>query len=679
MIINEARFVLYNPAQDSLSVKISTIDVNCHEIAHQWFGDLVTNDWWTDIMLHESFAAYFEDYLITAGWPNQAVYWDTYYVASSIEGGLQYDTFNSVPIIVDKAMFDGGVYSKGSALLRMLASVITPSAYQEGLQNYLNKYKFSTADHEMLFGAITETLQNYPSIVDWCKLPLNVSTFMDPWFKQPHYPVLMVSYDDTTNSYLVSQEPFVYYYNYTWAVPFYAKQIGGSGLKLYWSAPSCDGSLSTSVARIPSSSDGAMLVNFDSRTFARVQYDDYSFQKILNALSSGDTTFTDNSVVRLILDEIAIVKKNRNIGRAASYLRTLRILSASLRNNGTNSGGVIFAVQDLINELVSLSLDSYEKDLFNQYFTNILTPLYTRTGWRQNSTEDWNLSSLQEILLVYAVQFNIGDARAQAMSQFSNLISKCNGTSDFINCNNVPISLRPAVYCGAAISGGSNIFNTLAGFLKSAKNAYSFQKTEISALVSGMACTQDTASINKFLNYAFLTPNLSPSDILKLRTNPLVSDIIYDFISTKYASVSYTPNGLYYALTTMTSSWITQKRINQLTSLRKNIDDQLTANDKKVFDSVIAVVVARSPIGLGDRAEMIRFFYDEYVPIGKYPWMKRLPTGVLVPQSYQLSVLPYIPNKSFVYLSEKNFTYDANVTVSLIYEQMCETILLTFR
>jgi len=479
LIINEARFVLYNPNQDTISQKISTVDVNCHEIAHQWFGDLVTNDWWTDIMLHESFAAYFEDYLINTAWPTQSVFWDTYYIASSIEDGLQYDTFNSVPIIVDVAMFEGGVYSKGSALLRMLESVITSNAYQAGLQNYLNKYKFSTADHEMLFAAITETLQNYTQIVDWCKNPLNVSTFMDPWFEQPHYPVLTVTYDHVTNAYFIAQQPFVYYYNYTWAVPFQAKQINETKVGQYWSGPSCDGSQSSpSVVQIPSTSDYPLLVNFDSRTFARVQYDDYTFEKILNTLSSGAFSFTDNSIVKLILDELAIVKRDRSMGQTTSYLRSLRILAAALRNNGTNSGGIIIAVQDFLNELVSISLDSYEKDLFNRYFNNILTPIYTRTGWRQNDTEDWNLSILQETLLLYAVRFNLGDARSQALNKFSNLISKCNGTNDFISCNNVPISLRPAVYCGAAISTGSATFGILVQFLKSAKTTYSFRKTE---------------------------------------------------------------------------------------------------------------------------------------------------------------------------------------------------------
>src|SRR5690606_2068697 len=170
---------------------------------------------------------------------------------------------------------------------------------------------------------------------------------------------------------------------------------------------------------------------------------------------------------RLILDELAIVKRDRSMGQTTSYLRSLRILAAALKNNGTNSGGVIVAVRDFLDELVSVSLDSHEKDLFNQYCNSILTPIYTRTGWRQNDTEDWNLSTLQETLLVYAVRFNLGDARSQALAKFSDLISKCNGTDDFISCNNVPISLRPAVYCGTAISTGSTTFNALVQFLKS--------------------------------------------------------------------------------------------------------------------------------------------------------------------------------------------------------------------
>lgn len=63
--------------------------------------------------------------------------------------------------------------------------------------------------------------------------------------------------------------------------------------------------------------------------------------------------------------------------------------------------------------------------------------------------------------------------------------------------------------------------------------------------------------------------------------------------------------------------------------------------------------------------KIIRHFYDFYAPIGAIPWVKQLPQGMILPISYDLTVQPYIPNKSFTYSAEKNFTYDGTVTVNV--------------
>lgn len=139
---------------------------------------------------------------------------------------------------------------------------------------------------------------------------------------------------------------------------------------------------SPSGVRIPSTSDGPILINFDSTTFARIEYDDYSFQKIVDSLNSKDYAYSDNTLVRLISDEHAIFQRNRKIGQMASYLRTLKMTAAALTNAGTNSVGVFLTAKQVIDEMISLGMDSYENDLFNVRKQKIMRAFLCVTGAR---------------------------------------------------------------------------------------------------------------------------------------------------------------------------------------------------------------------------------------------------------------------------------------------------------
>uniref|UniRef100_A0AC34RAD9 Aminopeptidase n=1 Tax=Panagrolaimus sp. JU765 TaxID=591449 RepID=A0AC34RAD9_9BILA len=279
-------------------------------------------------------------------------------------------------------------------------------------------------------------------------------------------------------------------------------------------------------------------------------------------------------------------------------------------------------------------------------------------------------------MLPYAVRFDIGDARAQALVYFSNLMSKCQTDPDFVKCNNVPKPIRTAVYCGAAIKGNIDTFMVLTGFLRSARTTYSFRNAEVKALVTGMACAQDQVSLTRYFNFAFSGGNLQPSDLMVLTSNPKAADALYDFVLNNFLTVTTLTDGLEYALGAITANWITPARAQQIQKLKDQLADQLDNKSKQLFDDAITSINIRSPTAMSDRAEIIRHFYDYYAPIGAIPWPKQLPQGMVKPISYDLTVQPYIPNKSYVYLAEKNFTYDGTVTVLFQALQNLQSIVL---
>lgn len=129
-------------------------------MAHQWFGDLVTNEWWSEIMLHESMARYFDTFA-PHEYPQPISFTDPYYVQVEQERLLQYDSDlgNIRPFIVPDGSFDAITYDKGACLMRMLSAALGKDVFQLGLQNYLKKFQLGNANHTQFFDELTKVCQ----------------------------------------------------------------------------------------------------------------------------------------------------------------------------------------------------------------------------------------------------------------------------------------------------------------------------------------------------------------------------------------------------------------------------------------------------------------------------------------------------------------------------------------
>jgi len=149
IIYNESN-LLYDPAQSSIETKQRTFEVIAHEVAHQWFGDLVTAASWDEIWLNEAFATWMQDKAtanFNADWqiPLNSVLWrqrvrrgDAGPATRAIRSGPVYET-----AVFD--VFDGVTYTKGGAVLAMIESYIGPDAFRHGLAAYFEGQKLSNA------------------------------------------------------------------------------------------------------------------------------------------------------------------------------------------------------------------------------------------------------------------------------------------------------------------------------------------------------------------------------------------------------------------------------------------------------------------------------------------------------------------------------------------------------
>ncbi len=176
--------LLVDEDHSSISNKQWVALVIAHEIAHQWFGNLVTMEWWTHLWLNEGFASYIEYLAVDKLFPK----WDIWTQFSTHELGsaLRLDALlHTHPIEIPVhhpdeigEIFDEVSYAKGASVIRMLADYLGEEDFRDGLRHYLKKHSYSN----------TETLHLWQSFEKISKKP--VAKMMKNWTGKPGYPVI---------------------------------------------------------------------------------------------------------------------------------------------------------------------------------------------------------------------------------------------------------------------------------------------------------------------------------------------------------------------------------------------------------------------------------------------------------------------------------------------------------
>ncbi len=178
--------LLVDPQNTSAGTRQLVAGIIAHEMAHMWFGDLVTMAWWDDLWLNESFASWMGDKATANLFPDWEVW--TQFVSSDTNRALSLDGLrNSHPIEQEVhnpaeigELFDAISYSKGASVLRMLESFLGEETFRQGLNAYLTKHQYANAVRRDLWDALGE-VSGQP-----------VADIMDTWVMQTGYPVLDV-------------------------------------------------------------------------------------------------------------------------------------------------------------------------------------------------------------------------------------------------------------------------------------------------------------------------------------------------------------------------------------------------------------------------------------------------------------------------------------------------------
>ena len=194
--------LLHADKDTSTSTKKSIAEVIAHEIAHMWFGDLVTMKWWDDLWLNESFATFMAYKVVDWAFPQWKIWQD--FVKNSTGGAMARDGLNSTHPIEAKVrspeeieeLFDEISYGKGASILRMIEAYVGPDKFQKGVSKYLQQFRYSNATGRDLWNHFQQASG------------LDVSRVMDEWIKKVGYPVVKASLSQ--GKLLLEQERFMF-------------------------------------------------------------------------------------------------------------------------------------------------------------------------------------------------------------------------------------------------------------------------------------------------------------------------------------------------------------------------------------------------------------------------------------------------------------------------------------
>ncbi len=267
--------LLVDPEHSSRTTKQWVALVIGHEIAHQWFGNLVTMEWWTHLWLNEGFASYIEYLAVDHLFPE----WDiwTQFLDADFGRALHADELKHTHAIEvevhDPAeiavVFDAVSYSKGSSIIRMLAEYLGEKDFRDGLRYYLKRHSYANTQTEDLWQAL-EHVSGKP-----------VEKMMKNWTGKPGYPLITIM--DKKSSYELRQSRFFASPvsekeardTTVWSVPVsFAQEKGAAAAKFLMTQRSI---------RIPKQSGGWIKLNADETAFHRTLYP----KEMLMALSKG--------------------------------------------------------------------------------------------------------------------------------------------------------------------------------------------------------------------------------------------------------------------------------------------------------------------------------------------------------------------------------------------------------
>jgi aminopeptidase N len=401
IVYNESA-LLYDPATSPEGVKKGTFSVNAHEVAHQWFGNLVTMAWWDNLWLNEGFASWMAAKATDHFHPEWRPYLDGIAARESVLALDARKTTHPIQTRIDNEdqaanAFDQITYEKGQGFLRMLEDYLGEDAFRKGIRAYMANHKYSNTTSADLWLAL-EKASGKP-----------VEKLASDWTLQPGFPLIRVAQSCENGKRHVALSQEVYRLDEpatdkrVWNVPLQVGTVGGRAW--YTLLSGATGSVTQAGC------DGTLVVDPNSVGFFRIQYDQASFE----ALAAQAAKLPDTTRLKLLADTWSLVSAGRM--PLDGYLRLVRqygdeprlaVWQSMLSNLGT---------------LDSLAQGEPEQQLIRRFVRDFARPRFAKLGWNEAAGETTEDRELRALLAGALARAGDEQAIAEARARFARYLA----------------------------------------------------------------------------------------------------------------------------------------------------------------------------------------------------------------------------------------------------------------
>ena len=497
--------LLYDPKTSSTRTKQFIAEVISHEIAHMWFGNLVTMKWWNDLWLNESFATFMATKFVDKFYPE----WDLWnqFVEDAMNVAMGLDSLKTThPIDVKvnspaeiREIFDAISYDKGGCVLRMLENYVGEPNFQKGLKKYLSDFKYKNAKGQDLWDAIGKASG------------MPVTTMINTWLKQPGFPLVEINQDG--NNLKIKQKRYLLesdkkFSKGLWSIPLSLGLEKETSKTLF--------SKKSMSIKLPKNTIG-FVANYGRKGFYRVKYDegillDLKMLVDQKRIPSIDRWAIQNDLFSLCVSGDEQVRNYLDFSDAYfdedSYLASVNVAH--------NLASLYFRAFDekFIEEIRSYAIN---------YFRKILSNL----GWEPQKSDKHTDALLRTFTIAVLGKMNDDSVTVEAIKKYHKFLKS-------------PSSLSPDLIetiCSiAAWNGNSKTFAEL-------KKLYTNAKTmeEKLRFLGAMCGFQDKKLLVRTLNFSQTSEVRSQNmqlPIMKVAGNPYGEKVLWPWLKKNWKNIN---------------------------------------------------------------------------------------------------------------------------------------------
>lgn len=468
--------LLADPATASIANKHYLATVIAHELAHQWFGNLVTMKWWNDLWLNESFATMMEYVAIDGLEPD----WNIWLDFASFESiaSLRRDSLQGVQAVQIEVnhpdeintIFDGAiVYAKGARLLRMLQTYVGHEAFRAGLRTYIASYAYRNTSANDL----------------WAELSLasgkDVGVFMNTWISQSGFPVLHITRQGRQVS--LSQEQFLVGAHPAsaklWPIPLNTSQTYMPEL------------LTTRAAVVDCPDEALIRFNVGDTAHFITHYSEELLSQLVDQLTAGNLS---------PLDRLQLLHEQTLLARAG-IVTSAAIIPLLQAFGGETTEAVWDIIGLAIGDLKKFVQDDKAAETKLRALAGKLAAgQYDRLGWTATTGESETDSKLRATILSLVLYSENADAIATAIDRFQ-----------AVTVDQLDPELRGLIVSAAVRYGQDTaIVDQLLDIYKTSQSA------ELQmAICAGITSTRDPVQIARLLDKIKDTSLIRPQDTVR--------------------------------------------------------------------------------------------------------------------------------------------------------------------